>query len=80
MLSRGVGTALDTKLLHGADKAIARRRDANGAHQAGLVRIDLVGGTGDVIRARGPQVADNGIDLDRRILGAQAADLVVDIA
>ncbi|MNJ39738.1 hypothetical protein D3C77_346190 [compost metagenome] len=79
VLTRGVGTALDTKLLHGADKAVTGSRNADGADQTGLVGVDLVRGTGDVVSAGGAQIADHRVQLDLRVLGAQATYLVVDV-
>ncbi|MNJ75178.1 hypothetical protein D3C77_722270 [compost metagenome] len=49
VLTRRIGTTLDTQLLHGADKAVASCRHTNRAHQAGLVGIDLVSRTGDIV-------------------------------
>ena len=80
VLAGGIDAPLDTELLHGADETEAGRRHADGADQAGLVGVDLVGGAGDVVGAGGTQVADHRIDLDVRVLAAQATNLVIDIA
>ena len=80
VLAGGIDASLDTELLHGADETEAGRRHADGTDQAGLVGVDLVGGAGDVVGAGGTQVADHRIDLDVRVLAAQATNLVIDIA
>ncbi|MNH31645.1 hypothetical protein D3C79_920290 [compost metagenome] len=79
VLASGVGTTLDTELLHGADKAVAGRRHTDGANQAGLVGIDLISGTGNVVGTGSAQVTDYRIQLDGWVLCAQAANFVVDV-
>src|SRR3989344_1281716 len=80
VLARGIHTTLDTELLHGIDKTKGGRGHFDRADQTGLVRVDLIGRTGDVIGARSTQIGDHRIDLDGRVLAAQATNLVIDVA
>src|SRR5476649_3071209 len=59
VLARGVATTTQAQLLHQAGEAKARCRHANGTHQTGLVGVDLVSGTGDVVGTRSPQVGND---------------------
>ena len=80
VLTRGVHPAIHTQLLHHPDKAESSRRHTNGADQTGLVGINLIGRTGNVVSPRRPQISDHRIQLDRWIFGTQATNLVIDIA
>jgi hypothetical protein len=80
VLARGVHAPLDAQLVEGAGESEAAHDHAYRAHQARLVDVDLVGGDGDVVAARGAQVLDHRIQGRRRVLGAQPPDLVVDVA
>src|SRR5258708_4469910 len=80
VLARGVDAPLDSQLVDGAGEAEAAHDHADRAHEARLVDVDLVGGDRNVVAARGAQVLDHGVEGRRGILGAQAPDLVVDVA
>ncbi len=80
VLAGGIDAPLDTQFFQGIDKTEGRRSHADGAHQTGLIGVDLIRRARDVIGTRGTEIGNHCIDLDRRILGAQAADLVVDVA
>ena len=70
---------LDAELVHQAGEAEAVHQHADRADDAGLVGIDLVGGHGDVVGARGTDLLDDRIDL-LLVQRLQAPDLVVDDA
>lgn len=80
MIAGGEQTPLDAEFAHGVDKAEAVHQHADGAHDAGLVRVDLIGGGRDVITTRGADVGDDRVQRDFRVLLAQPNDLIVDIA
>mgnify|MGYP003529884748 CR=1 FL=1 len=79
VLAGGEQAALDAELFHRAGETEAVHQHADAADQAGLVDIDLVGGHGDVVGARGADLLDHRIDL-LVVLGLQTLDLVVDDA
>ena len=80
MLASSVGPAFAPQFFHNADVAKAYRCDTDGADQAGLVRVDLVGCAGDVVRVRSPQIRYDCIDLDIGVQTALTFDLVIRIA
>ncbi len=80
VLTRGVQAALDPQLVHQTREAEAIHQHANRTDDARLVHVNLVGRRSRVIAARGTHVADHDIQRNRRILGAQPANLVVDNA
>src|SRR5258706_6787422 len=80
VLAGGVGAPLDAELFHGAGEAEAADDDADGADEARLVDVDPFGRHRDVVAAGGAQVLHHRVDRRVRVLGAQAPDLVVDVA
>src|SRR5688572_3552665 len=72
--------ALDAELVHRAGEAEAIHQHADRADNARLVDVDLVGGNRDVIAARRADVLDYCMERNIWVLGAQAPNLVVDVA
>src|SRR5690606_5571886 len=80
VLAGGIHPPLNTQLLQGANETEGSSGHTDGPNQARLVGIDLIGGTGNVIGPRSAQIGNYRVDLGLRILSAQPADLIVDIA
>ena len=80
MFPRRIQAAFHTQFLHGIDEAKTVHDDTDGTDQAGLVRINFIGGGGDVITAGCANVGDHGIDFDLGMFTTQAFDLVINIA
>src|SRR5690606_4075826 len=80
VIAGGKQTPLDAELIHGVDETEAVHHHADGAHDAGLVRVDPIGSGRNVIPARGTYVGDDRIQRSFRVLLAQPNDLIVDIA
>ena len=80
MFTGGHQTPLGTDLFQGVDKAETVHQHANGANDAGLIGINLIGRGGDVVATRGANIGDHRIQFDLRILALQALDFIVHIA
>src|SRR5690606_15226346 len=61
VLASGIDTPLHPQLLHCLDKAETGCCNPNGANQTGLVGIDLIGSTGNVVGSRGPKISNHRI-------------------